>query len=485
MPKRFTFKRKSKSPPQGLHILQHPTGEPSSNPVEESDTASKALFRFPNIGNIFSGIASDLKLPDLGFKPSMKGFGLFVRHLLLLLRNGLIWAVFASVFVGLGITMRTGQAPWHMILGRSTNSVRPAIRVWHNDAMQFGPDHLINVTDDRSLLAMQITQNTGNILRIDAVGDVSRTASVLFKDFTLVVGADNRSTTWLHRGNKLIQKFDNSGDLIWQRYLDFWPDAAWYSEDGYVLILMIEAPLQQKLTLYSPTGTEIWEYELRNVALIDAAVSLRGSGVALSVISFNSTVPQCFGYLLNQHGQVISVSNLGDATPRSALINRSGSIAVIANSNSMVILYSDTDYNNVEIPLQNPPLSISLSDNGSSIAVATLLSTNPRERNRSEVTRFVIARDEETGMLQHERLWSYQLREVVINIELLGEDNLVYLTTPEWLRVFDPSGEAIWGIDESAVGAGLQQTVISPSGDVIGVLDNRGNMSIWRAPIFD
>ena len=476
MARRFHFRRGKRKGPQAL---------------ETSDYLSTARLSLKRDSWI-----SWLKLPRFSFpwkgsgseNQGLKRFNLvtiarIIGHIIVLVRNMAVWAGFALLSVCLFLTITTAQAPWDILFGRPPQAQRTALMLWGNEQQQYGPDHIVSVGDDRSLLAMQLSHTTGNTLRIDSNGDVSKSDSVLFKDYTVYLWCDSRSSLWLHRGNKLLQKFGSGGEQLWQKQFELWPEAAWCSTDGYSLVLLIEGDLQQKLILYSPGGHEMWQYNMQNAILLDAEVGRQGRGVVLTVLSLVSAVPQGYGYLLDQNGNLTAVAPLGDTVPRLSAINGDGSVAAVGSNRSVVLMREGNDRPNLIIETRNELQALSLDESGRILACAMSLEQGfMLEGNRSEVQIYVVAPAEDSAEEVLERRWTYQLREALIALNIAGNPPMIYLTSSSWLRVFSMQAAAEWSIEERDLGAAIKQVVLAPSGEILGLLDIKDRMSVWRAP---
>ncbi|MCL2497296.1 MAG: hypothetical protein FWF06_01625 [Symbiobacteriaceae bacterium] len=416
-----------------------------------------------------------------GVKLSLALLKRILLHALRLIRNSLVWALFALCSVGLALTMLTAQAPWNLILGQPPSNDLTARVVWFNEDQQYGLDQLVAVADDGSILAMQLSATTGNALAIDSRGDPHKSYNVIFREYTSFLWADNYSSVWLHRGNKLLQKLDFEGNLLWQRQLDFWAEAGWCSRDGYILVLVIESPLNQLLILYSPSGAEVWTYSLNNATLISAAVASRGSGVALSLLSYNTATPTSLAHLLDQHGKLVMVGNLGEGTPRVTAISQDGVVAAVGNNYKIVLLINKPGMAPGEILLRSELTVLALGARGKVLTTAASLEGGiGRDRNRNEIVTYSLSSEGEA--LSAEPLRTYHLGEEVISLEVSQDETTVFITTSEWLRVFTTTGEARWGIEEKDIGAKLVQTVVAPQGAIVGILDEKMRMSIWKDP---
>lgn len=475
MAKRFYFRRGRRKGPQKIEQTEYLTTAKLSS--KSSNWWSK--IRLPRLN------LERVTPPDrinVTQKISLASVARFFGHAILLLRNSLVWASFALLTVCMVVTMATAQAPWDLLFGRPPQAVRSALMLWGNEQQQYGPDHIVSVGDDRSLLAMQLSQTTGNTLRIDANGDVSKSDSVLYKDYTVYLWCDARSSLWLHRGNKTLQKFSSNGEQLWQKQFDFWPDTAWCSEDGYCLVLLLEGALQQRLILFSPGGHEMWQYSVSNAMLLDAAVSRQGRGVALTVLSLVTMVPQGYGYLLDQNGNLVSVGLLGDSAPRLLTLNANGTMAAIGGEKNIILL-REGDTPNLTLEVKNELQLIALDDTGQILACAMTVEQGfMPEGNRSEVQVYVIVPGEDSQPETLERRWTYQLRETLIALDISGSPPMIYVTAPQWLKVFSMQATAEWSIEERDLGAAIRQISLAPSGEILGLLDVKDRMSIWKAP---
>lgn len=417
------------------------------------------------------------RLSSIRIKITPQGILDGLRFLLRLIRDLVAWSAFATLTAALLISMMTAQSPWNIVMGRPPASNRSPHAVWNNEQQAFGINDIVRVGDDQSVVATQLTEDTGTMLRIDAVGEVRRSVSVLLKEYSLFLWGDSKSSIWLHQGNKTLQRFDDEGGTLWDIQFDSWPEAAWCSSDGYTLAVTQDGSLNQSLTLITPNGFPVWEipYALPSGTVIDAAIAPGGRAIALAVLKLDSATPLSYGYLLDQSKRVVKVANLGENVARKAVISEDGNIAAIGNAYKVAVLQNDPEVEVAEISLRSELQSLCLSGDGKTLVIASAIEPGIfLENNKSDIQ----VRSLTTG----ETLWSYQLREDLISLHVARNSGDILLTTPQWVKAFRQDGQASWSLEKADVGSDIGQMRLSPSGEVFAVLDYAKRVTIWKVP---
>ena len=451
MAKKFQFRRGGKTP---LHLLE----EQSEN---EASSARPLRFSFEGLRKITVYVA---------------------RNILRILRDVAAWGVFAVLAFCLAVSMMTNQSPWNVVMGRPPENNQQAVLIWNDEDQQNGVSSVISVSDDQTVLANQLTQQTGTVLRIDSKGDALRSSSVVFKEYSLFVWADSRSSVWLHRGDKVLKKFKADGSEDWSRRLNSWPEMAWSSSDGYILIAEQDDKLGQYLRLYSPGGTEVWgdssPFHLANGSVMDAAIAVDGKGIALAVLKLDNATPTSYGYLLDQTKRIVHETSLGSDVVRKAAISNDGTIAVVGNAFKLCILRRDENSSRQELSLRSALQTLALSPDGSLLAVASAIEPGYfLENNKTDIQVYSLLGTEATSA------WSYQLRENIISISVGSQ--AVSVVTPQWVKAFTHTGEVAWGMESSSIGAVIRQAIISPSGTIACIRDSRDCLTLWKGSMED
>ena len=444
MARKFQFRRGGKTP---LHLLED---------QNENETLSTP--------------SSKMSMADIS-----RSVVVVAKKLVRVLRDFAAWSVFAGLAFALAVSMMTTQSPWNVVMGRPPEHNQQAVLVWNDEEQQNGVSAIISVSDDQTVLANQLTQQTGTVLRIDSKGDTVRSSSVVFKDYSLFVWADSRSSVWLHRGDKVIKKFNTDGSEAWSRRLNYWPEMAWSSSDGYILIAEQDENLGQYLRLYSPGGKEVWgdssPFHLANGSVMDAAIAFDGKGIALAVLKLDNATPTSYGYLLDPTKRIIHEASLGTEVVRKAAISNDGSVAVVGNAFKLSVLRRDGSRQ--DLNLRSAMQTLAISPDGSLLAVASTIEPGYfLENNKTDIQVYSLAGVEATSA------WSYQLRESLVAI-MAGSDS-VSVVTPQWVKAFTSTGEVAWGVESSFIGAEIRQALVSSSGQIVCIRDSRDCLTLWK-----
>ena len=407
---------------------------------------------------------------------SMGSFASAGRILTLILRSLVGWGIFTAIAVGLAVNIMTAQSPLNVIMGRPPQTDLIALPVWTNEQQQFGANKMLTIGDDGGLTSIVMTDTSGATLHIDNRGNSTKSTSVIIKDYSLFVWADNYASVWLHRGSKTMQKFGVDGSLLWQRSFESWPEACWSSEDGYLLLLTNEEGLDQSLILISPRNNELWTYSLPKAALIDAAVAKRGAGVVLAVMKLDGATPQAYSYLLDVTGHVVKVNSLGAEVPRQAVINNDGATAAVGNSYRVVVQKQEPSEKALEINLKYELLELGLGKDF--LVVATAIDPGMIiQNNKTSINVYDL-----NDTLED---WTWQLSEDLSSLAIADENPLILVATAQKLQAFNHAGESLWGLGYKDLGAHFAQVKVSENGMNIGLMDTQNRLSIWKSPTGD
>lgn len=379
-------------------------------------------------------------------------------------KHGMIWIGCFLLLAALIVTFLTQRSPISLVLGKNPKAQKEMVSVWQKE--QTGLVQIAVVNDDRSALGLLLKGEASTAVSVDSAAKVHQSAAIALHGSQLA-WAGPGGFAYLHRTTRLLQMYDNLGVPRWELPLTVAPDYAWSSPDGHILVAQGDKGVTQRVILISPEGKPLWEHMVSNGVVISAAVANRGQGVALGVLNLNSASTQSIAYLLDNRGQVASVTDLGNMVTRGIGISQDGRVAAIAGLRKVVGL--DTSGKKTwEIALKGDLLQLAVSPRGNFTAATVTKNSWFGLSKRSSLMAI-----DHRGKLQ----WQYALDDQAIDLAIANDESMVMVGTSKSVLGLRGNGDVVWGNSHR----GLVDLALSPLGKLVSGLDQNGKLILWEA----
>ncbi len=380
-------------------------------------------------------------------------------------KHGMIWIGCFLLLAALIVTFLTQRSPISLVLGKNPKAQKEMVSVWQKE--QTGLAQIAAVGDDRSTLGVVQKAESSTAVTVDSSAKIHQSTAIALHDSQLA-WAGPGGFAYLHRTTRRLQTYDQLGVPRWELQLTAPPDYAWSSPDGHILVAQGDKGVTQRLILVSPDGKALWEHVVTNGVVISAAVANRGQGVALGVLNLNSASTQSIAYLLDNRGQVASVTDLGNMVTKGAGISQDGRVAVLAGQRKMVGI--DTSGKKIwEVALKGDLLQLVVSPRGNYTVATVEKSSWFGLSKRSSI----MAMDHR-GKLQ----WQYALETRAIDLAVANDESVIIVGTPKSILGLRSNGDVVWG---NGYRGQLVDLALSPSGRLVSGLDQNGKLLLWEA----
>ena len=401
------------------------------------------------------------------------------------IKNASIVFLTIVLFIALMTSFVTSQTPWR--LNRHSPSVVAESHLklrWINEVLL--PSSIGSIDDQGMITSWIHTQTSGTILSIDADQKFTSSASIILKEYSVFVYADKTHQIWLHRGQKSLQAYSETSNVLWEQRFDTWTENAWASQDGFVLVSSKENETDWKLSLISDQGAFLWEYVTHDKVITDAKVAPLGKGVLLTTRSKQAPNMTDF-ILLNETGLVLDSLSLPTTALHSSTLHSNGSSAVVSADQDLHFLAdpkqqvlstssmlpsttsptTDPEVVGAFVTLPAPITALVISEKNNSVVAACWDSVN------------------NSGWLVYlnqtnQILWSEPLLVKPFILGVHPSGFAIYGGGRGELFTYTNQGEIIW--KHTLTENNLVDLAFSPSGEYVAGLDNNGKLMLWQIP---
>lgn len=401
------------------------------------------------------------------------------------IKNVSIIVITLVLFIALLTSFITSQTPWR--LNRHSPSVVAESHLklrWINEVLL--PSRIGSIDDQGRITSWIHTQTSGTILSIDANQKSTSSASIILKEYSLFVFADKTHQIWLHRGQKSLQAYSETSNVLWEQRFDTWAENAWASQDGFVLVSSKENETDWKVSLVSNQGALLWTYVTRDVVIADAQIAPLGKGVLLTTRSQQAPNKTDF-ILLNETGLVLDNLSLPTTSQHQSALHSNGKSAVVTANQELHFLADPKQQvlsPSSMLPSTTSPTTITTEVEAFVTLPAPITALAINEKNR-EVVAACWDEVNNKGQLVYlsqtkQILWSEPLLTKPFTLGVHPSGFAVYGGGRGEVFTYTNQGEVIW--QHRLTENNLVDLAFSPSGEYVAGLDNNGKLMLWQIP---
>jgi hypothetical protein len=403
------------------------------------------------------------------------------RKLFNFIKASVINLVSLVILAGLATAFFTQKTPW--LLGKPSPSIVTETRLVErlNDEVSL-PSGLGSIDDNGNILAWLHTETSGTIMEIKLNGPKEESASIILKEYSLFVYADSNHQVWLHRGQKVLQAFNEQSEIVWEYHFDNWPENAWASKDGHILTSHQGEGNERILTLFNNQGEILWYNILPDLEPKKAFLAPQGQGILLfsKIRDTNSDYDvQLFG----PQGFVYDSIHLPSLSSYTGTIYSDGQKAYVSGDRELYVL-ENPEKKMIANVFQSAGGELTETENTTFKlpAYANLIRAN---ENSSEIAIACWDEVNKTGSLLYlnsnmQTLWSQPLEEKLIDLGFHGSGLAVYGGSANYLFTFTNNGAPIWS--HHMIEVNLINLAFSDNGRYVAALDNNHRVIVWQMP---
>ncbi|GEM_PF-4800432 len=414
------------------------------------------------------------------------------RRRMTLIKSIFILLITLALFAALITSFITNKTPWR--LDRNSPSVVAESHLnlrWVDEVLL--PSGLGTIDDTGTITSWIHTKTSGTVLSIAADQTTKSSASIILKEYSMFVYADQAHQIWLHRGQKSLQAYSETSTVLWEQRFPTWTEYAWASDDGYVLVLSLINDTEWKVSLISNQGTLLWEHNTPQHMITGAKIAPQGKGVLLTTRSQQAPYVTEF-VLLNENGLVLDSISMPATALHSSALHTDGLSAVVSTDQDLYFLkdpkqqtISTSSLLPTAITSTTPPPSET--DETEPTEAKLTLPAPITSLVMAEKTNSVIAAcwDDvnKSGWLvyvdkNNQIVWSEPLLEKPFLLGVHPSGFAIYGGGNSQLFTYTNQGAVIW--KHTVTEKNLIDFAFSPNGEFIAGLDSNGKLILWQVP---
>ena len=414
------------------------------------------------------------------------------RRRMTLIKNIFILLITLALLAALITSFITNKTPWR--LDRNSPSVVAESHLnlrWIDEVLL--PSGLGTIDDNGTITSWIHTKTSGTVLSIAADQTTTSSASIILKDYSMFVYADQTHQIWLHRGQKTLQAYSETSNILWEQRFPTWTEYAWASDDGYVLVLSLINETDWKVSLISNQGTLLWEHETLQRLITGAKIAPQGKGVLLTTRTQQAPYTTEF-LLLNENGLVLDSINVPSTALHSSALHTDGLSAVVSTDQDLYFLKDpkqQTISTSSLLPTTSPSTTtpttetVPTAPSGAKLTLPAPITSLVMAEKTNSVVAACWDDVNKSGWLvyidkNNQIMWSEPLLEKPLLLGVHPSGFAIYGGGNSQLFTYTNQGAVIW--KHIVTEKNLIDLVFSPSGEFIAGLDSNGKLILWQVP---